>query len=182
MKKIILVLNIKDKHKLYNSPELNQIEGILENIGYNVIYYAYENWNIDEFFELVKKNKPDFVFIYAYNKIHTELIKLKPYTKIVVLQSNDERNYYSFGKYWIPFVDNIITFNGDLNLYILDGLKPEQFNTIKKSINPNTMNINIKHQNTVYHEWNVILPGIDPDYKQIDVIKLLKEKHGEYYA
>ena len=35
--------------------------------------------------------------------------------------------------------------------------------------------------NTVYHEWNKILPLMDPDYKQIDPIKILKDYHGEYY-
>jgi len=37
------------------------------------------------------------------------------------------------------------------------------------------------NSNTVYHQWDTILHKIDPDYKKIDVIKLLKEKHGEHY-
>jgi len=37
------------------------------------------------------------------------------------------------------------------------------------------------NKNTVYHEWNKILPLMDPDYKQKDPIKILKEHHGEYY-
>ena len=37
------------------------------------------------------------------------------------------------------------------------------------------------NKNTGYHEWNKILPLMDPDYKQIDPIKILKDYHGEYY-
>ena len=37
------------------------------------------------------------------------------------------------------------------------------------------------NRNTVYHEWNKILPLIDPDYKLIDPIKILKKYHNEYY-
>ena len=37
------------------------------------------------------------------------------------------------------------------------------------------------NKNTAYHEWNKILPLMDPDYKQIDPIKILKDYHGEYY-
>ena len=36
-------------------------------------------------------------------------------------------------------------------------------------------------RNTAYHEWNKILPMMDDDFKPVDVIKLLKTKHGEYF-
>ena len=29
--------------------------------------------------------------------------------------------------------------------------------------------------------WYGILPNIDPDYKVLDPIQILKEKHGDYY-
>ena len=37
------------------------------------------------------------------------------------------------------------------------------------------------NRNTAYHEWNKILPLMDPDYKVIDPINILKEYHSEYF-
>lgn len=318
MKKVVWVMNIRDKTGLYNSPAVIWWYGILEVLGYEVTYYPYENFDFEDFYETIKDYRPDFVIIAAYDKIHTELIRLKPYTKIFVLQSDDRWRYDNFGKYWIPFIDGVITFEGDLNKYVSDGLKPEQFHKMRWSFNPNTMSsysinsgtlpknylshtgglhgnrmdvINefrnkgidvtvnqnpnyevtkniwnnskyslcvtnnslntgkelkgrvvevpnwcvlltqsfpdmeqyydmenecvlfdtvdeaiekmkwldnnpdkynkikdagkrkLWNSNTTFHEWNKILPGIDPDYKQIDVIKLLKEKYRDsYYA
>lgn len=314
MKKVLWVMNSYNSNKTDMSPALVWWYGILENMGYEVFYYPYEDYNIEDLFETVKDNKPDFVIIAAYNAIHTELIRLREHTKVYVLQSDDRWRYADFSKFWIPFVDGVITFEGEITNYVSDGLKPEQFNKMKWSFNPNTMasviddvsnqyfashtgglhgnrrdmlakfaakgieifnkqtfayedtkiiwknskfsmcftnnSLNsgkelkgrvveipnwcvlvtehfpdmeqyydmendvisfvsvqeaidkmnklqedpaeykrifengkrkLWNQNTVYHEWNKILPNIDPDYKPIDVIKLLKEKHGEYY-
>jgi len=35
--------------------------------------------------------------------------------------------------------------------------------------------------NTHYHSWNNVLKQIDEDYIPIDVTKLLKDLHGEYF-
>ena len=139
MKKVVWIMNVKDKTKIYNSPEIIWWYGILENIGYEVTYYPYETWNIDELAESIKDYKPDFTIMIAYSKIHTELIKLKPHTKVFVLQCDDRWRYDNFGKYWIPFVDGVITFEGELDKYVSDGLKPEQFHKMRWSFNPNTM-------------------------------------------
>lgn len=37
-------------------------------------------------------------------------------------------------------------------------------------------------RNTAYHEWNKILPLMDPDYKPVDVPALIKTYHSEYYS
>ena len=37
-------------------------------------------------------------------------------------------------------------------------------------------------RNTAYHEWNKILPLMDPDFKPIDVPTLLRTYHSEYYS
>jgi len=37
------------------------------------------------------------------------------------------------------------------------------------------------NRNTAYHEWDKILPLMDPDYKKIDIQNLLKTNHSEYY-
>jgi len=35
-------------------------------------------------------------------------------------------------------------------------------------------------RNTAYHEWNKILPLMDPDYKSLNIDKLIKENHSEF--
>jgi hypothetical protein len=35
-------------------------------------------------------------------------------------------------------------------------------------------------RNTAYHEWNKILPLIDPDYREVDITKLVKQYHSEF--
>ena len=36
-------------------------------------------------------------------------------------------------------------------------------------------------RNTAYHEWDKILPLMDPDYKSQDIHTLLKTYHSEHY-
>lgn len=36
-------------------------------------------------------------------------------------------------------------------------------------------------RNTAYHEWDKILPFMDPDYKPIDILTLLRTHHSDYY-
>jgi len=317
MKKILWIMSL-DKNG-YLSPAVIWWYGILENMGYEVVYYDYNEYrgNIDSLYEDIKNYKPDFTIVAAYNLIHTEFIRLRDITKLYVLQSDDRWRYSNFSKFWIPFVDGVITFEGELENYVSDGLKPEQFNKMRWSFNPTMMTLDshfniqngykyfISHtggmhgnrqlviedfrknnlnvfvdqsldytttkdiwssskyslcitnnslntgkelkgrvveipnfcvlltepfpdmekyydmenecilfnsteeavekinilekdnnlyrkiftsgkrrlwnSNTAYHEWDSILPNIDPDYKKIDIIKLLKEKHGDYY-
>jgi len=318
-KKVLWVMNTQDKTGYFMSPALIWWYGILENMGYEVYYYSYENYNIEELYQQVKQNEIDYVIVGAYSIIHTELIRLREHTQVYVLQSDDRWRYADFSKFWIPFVDGIITFEGEESNYISDGLKHEQFNKMRWSFNPTTMatleplgknvvphlytlthtggihgnrqdiinqfiskgipvhvdqsldyemtkhiwnqssyslcvtnnslntgkelkgrvveipnwcvlltepfpdmeqyydldneivifnsvdeavekinRMNVPpytemkrikdngkrrlwNSNTVYHAWNKILPNIDPDYKVLDPIQILKEKHGDYY-
>ena len=36
-------------------------------------------------------------------------------------------------------------------------------------------------RNTAYHEWDKILPFMDPDYKPIAISTLLRTHHSDYY-
>lgn len=104
-----------------------------------MFYYAYEDYNIEELVELVKQNKIDYIIVAAYSEIHTEMIRLREYSKLYVLQSDDRWRYPIFSKFWIPFVDGIITFEGELENYVSDGLKPENFHKMRWAFNPNSM-------------------------------------------
>lgn len=115
--------------------------GILENLGYEVVYSPYEEYNIEQLIIDIKNYKPDFVIHPTYDKIHTELIRLKEFTKLYILQSDDRWRYNDYSKYWISIVDGIITYEGNKSDYISDGLKSTQFNKMRWSFNPNMMTL-----------------------------------------
>jgi len=139
MKKILWVVNELNSNKTDVSPALIWWYGILENLGYQVFYYAYEDYNIEDLYLLVKENKIDYVIIAAYDKIHTELIRLREHCKVFVLQSDDKWRYANFSKFWIPFIDGVITFEGNVKNYLSDGMKPENFHQMRWTFNPNMM-------------------------------------------
>ena len=310
---MVWLLNEKNPTKTDYSIAINFWYGVLENLGYEVAYSPYEEYSIDGFYEQIKNFRPYFVIVPGYNIIHTELIRLKEFTKIYVLQSDDSWRFENFCKFWIPFVDGVISFDGNFeNKYLEYGLEPNDYCKMRWAFNPNIMvqpavskEIHISHtgglhgnreqklvefmtkgmkvdafhpntyaeakyiwsaskyslgftmnsvmtarhakgrvaeipahtvlatepfpeiedyydtkkeiilfdtvdealdkikyyddrpteyeklfidgkkavwsRNTAYHEWNKILHKIDPDYQPIDVTKLLKEKHKEYY-
>lgn len=114
--------------------------GVLENMGYEVVYSSYEDYDSDEFYYSIKDYNPDFVIHPAYDKIHTEFLKLREFTKVYVLQSDDRWRYANFSRFWIPIVDGVITYEGELENYVSDGLNPDNFCKFRWSFNPNTMN------------------------------------------
>jgi hypothetical protein len=313
MKKVVWLMNEKNPTKTDYSIAINFWYGVLENLGYEVAYSMYEEYNVDNFYNQIKNFKPNFVIVPGYNLIHTEFIRLKEFTKVYVLQSDDSWRFDNFCKYWIPFVDGVISFDGNAEeKYKEFGLEPENYCKMRWAFNPNMMvnppvekelyishtgglhgnreqkilefmskgeKVDVFHpntyaetkyiwaaskyslgftmnsvmtarhakgrvaeipnhtvlvtepfpeieeyydikkeiilfdtvdeaiekikyyndneseynklfeagkraiwsRNTAYHEWNKILHKIDPDYKSIDVINLLKEKHKDFY-
>jgi len=139
MKKVLWVMNSYNSKHTDMSPALVWWYGVLEKLGYEVFYYPYEEYNIEDLYETVRDNRPDFVIVAAYDQIHTELIRLKEYSKVYVLQSDDRWRYANFSRFWIPFVDGVITYEGELNNYVSDGMKPENFHRMRWAFNPNTM-------------------------------------------
>jgi len=139
MKKVLWVMNSYNSNKTDISPALVWWYGVLEKLGYEVFYYPYEDYDIEDLYETVRDNKPDFVIVAAYNNIHTELIRLKDHTKVYVLQSDDRWRYGNFSRFWIPFVDGVITYEGEKSNYVSDGMKPENFHRMRWAFNPNTM-------------------------------------------
>jgi|TARA_B100000073_G_C23735887_1_gene572150 hypothetical protein len=286
--------------------------GVLENMGYEVVYQNYYEYNAEEFYNSAKAYNPDFIICANYmDYIHTEFQRLREFSKVFLLTSDMHRFYESNVKFWIPFVDGIINFEGTKEWALRDGLSEKGFLKMRWGFNPNTMTTNVSektneiyhygglhgnrqellgqfqikgknvlvnqdifyeevkqnlaeskysicfsqnavgdrqelkgrvieipahsvllteyapelkeyynddemilfnsvddaiekinyynsnqkeydkllhngkralwNRNTAYHEWNKILPNMDEDFKPLDVIKLLKEKHGDYY-
>ena len=73
--------------------------------------------------------------------------------------------------------DEIIIFdNVEEAVNRINTITEEEYNTILRKGQKALWN-----RNTVYHEWNKILPLMDPDYKPIDPIEIIKKYHNEYY-
>ena len=149
-KKIVWLFKEKRKIRDEYSAAVTWWYGILENLGYEVIYHPYEEYDNDEFYRSIKEYNPDFVFHVCYDKIHTEFIKLKDFTKVYVVQCDDDYRYDNFAKYWIPFVDGVISYPGDFEKYKKDGLLENQFVKIKWGFNPNTMMYNKKKTTDIF--------------------------------
>lgn len=138
MKKIVWLFNIHNSDGQY-SPAITWWYGLLEKFGYEVVYQPYEEYNMEEFYQSIKSYKPDYVIHACYNNIHTELMRIREFSKLYVLQSDDIWRYPSYSKYWIPFIDGVISYDGDARNYESDGLDPKNFCDVRWAFNPNTM-------------------------------------------
>lgn len=137
MKKIVWLL--KEYENEEYSPAIIFWYGALEKLGYNVIYYPYETYEPEMFYKEMKEYKPDFIFHPCYDKLHIEFYKLREFTKIYVLQSDDDWRFDIYSKYYIPFVDGTISYQADPSWYIKAGAQPHQIIPAKWAFNPNTM-------------------------------------------
>jgi len=309
-KKVFVVCKFKHDQIDDYSAAIVYWYGILDNMGYDVSYINYSNYNSDELYELVKEHKPYMlIFVNYITVIHTEFSRFRDICKVYLLQGDMHRFYDNHVKYWIPFVDGIINFEGTKEWCLRDGLPENGFLKMRWGFNPNTMctprqpksreitfygglhgdrglilskftellpveiipnhatyeqvkqvvaesyfslnlsmnavgdrrelkgrvieipmhsillsepapelelyynpdeyilfesveeaidkvkSLSVKERgelfergrravwdrNTAYHEWNKILPLMDPDYKEVDIPALLKEYHSEYY-
>ena len=113
--------------------------GILEQLGYEVIYYPYETYEPEQFYSEMKSYKPDFVFHPCYDKLHLELTRLREFCKVFVIQSDDDWRLDSYAKYYIPFVDGTISYQADRQQYLNHGALEHQIISAKWAFNPNTM-------------------------------------------
>ena len=141
MKKVVFCL----RHAHENNPEdyssaIIYWYGILDRLGYDVLYYDYNNYNIDDLYNQIKEFKADFFIHVNYLiGVHDEFDKLRDLCKVFLLSSDAYRFHDSHLKHWIPFVDGIITFEGVKEWYLRDGLSEEGFLKMKWGFNPNTM-------------------------------------------
>ena len=68
-------------------------------------------------------------------------IKLKEFTKVFIIQSDDMWRYDNFSKYWIPYIHGVVTFEGIKDNYVRDGLNSKNFHKINWCFNPNTQDL-----------------------------------------
>ena len=154
MKKIVVSL----KYRHHDNPNdysaaIIYWYGVLDRMGYEVTYYDYDNYNIDDLYNTIKDTGADyFIHVNYLVGVHTEFERLRDICKVFLLSSDAYRFHDSNLKHWIPFVDGIITFGGVKEWYLRDGLPEEGFMKMKWGFNPNTMctksqekNINVHH-------------------------------------
>ena len=141
MKKVVFCL----RHAHENNPEdyssaIIYWYGILDRLGYDVLYYDYNNYNIDDLYNQIKEFKADFFIHVNYLiGVHDEFDKLRDLCKVFLLSSDAHRFHDSNLKHWIPHVDGIINYEGIKEWYLRDGLSEEGFLKMKWGFNPNTM-------------------------------------------
>lgn len=192
MKKIVwLVKEYENNYgRVEHSPAINFWYGVLERLGYNVIYYPYENYNSDTFYQEMKDYKPDYIIHACYDQLHTEFARLREFTKVLIIQSDDDWRYSSYSKFWIPFVDYVVTLQGDkeaepgsrckdlIDWYLKDGLAADQIQTVRCAFNPNTMlldqlspkDITVSHGGSLYGERPALLQNFVALGVEVDVV------------
>lgn len=142
MKKVVWLLNEYDTNFTQHNAHSAAIifwYGILEQLGYEVIYYPYETYEPDKFYNDMKEYKPDFIFHTCYEKLHTEFVRLRDFTKVYVVQSDDDWRFDNYAKFYIPFVDGTISYQAERQWYLDAGAKEHQIVSTKWAFNPNTM-------------------------------------------
>lgn len=153
------------------SPAIINWYGVLEHLGYDVYYEDYNTYNPENFYQLVKELKPDYIFHPTYESLHTEFIKLQEYSKIFCIHSDDDWRFDNYVKYWIPFTDGAIGYQGDINSYLQVELSKDYFIRARYTFNPNTM----LHEFNSYKNYNLThLGGLHGNKK--NKIQILKDK------
>ena len=141
MKKVVISL----RHAHENNPQdysaaIIYWYGVLDRMGYEVKYYDYNNYNIDDLYNTIKDFNADyFIHINYLIGVHKEFDRLRELCKVFLLSSDAYRFHDSNLKHWIPHVDGIITFEGVKEWYLRDGLAEDSFFKMKWGFNPNTM-------------------------------------------
>jgi len=137
MKNVLFLINIYENNQ-YSSAMMYWY-GILEKLGYNVYYEDYNEYNPDKFYQLIKDNKPDYIFHPTHRNIHTEFLKLREFSKVYLLHSDDDWRYDNYKKFWIPYVDGAIGTQNTKQTYINDGASENYYVRTTLGFNPNTM-------------------------------------------
>jgi len=138
MKKVLFLMNLREASGEY-SPAIFNWYGILERLGYEVYYEDYAQYDADAFYNLVKETKPDFIFHPTYVKFHSEFARLREFSKVYCIHSDDDWRFDDYTKYWIPFTDGAIGYQSNIKNYLQAGAKEDYYQRARWAFNPNTM-------------------------------------------
>jgi hypothetical protein len=178
MKKVVFLINEKDTFIPNDlSAAMMWWYGILENMGYEVCYYDYTNFDFNSFYSEIKDYNPDFIIHPVLDKLHTEFVKLREICKTFVIQSDDDYRFFNSSVFWIPFVDGIISLCGGRqqmrDLYLSHGCPEKNFLHGYWCFNPNTMLYDgqLAARSTLSHAGNIYgtRQSIINDFKSRDV-------------
>lgn len=140
MKKVFFLLDHKHSEIEDYSAAIVYWYGVLDRMGYDVVYENYVTYNPDEFYNKVKEEKPFMVILANYfRSIHTEFTRFRDITKVYLLQTDMHRFYDEHVRFWIPYVDGIINYEGTKEQCIQDGLLEGNFLRMRWGFNPNMM-------------------------------------------
>ncbi len=134
MKKVIFLTHTTHDQATHDmSSALVYWYGVLENMGYEVVYSDYREYDIESFYLSAKEYKPDFIIAINYfDSQHEEFNRLREFTKIYLLTSDIYRFYDSHVQHQINNVDGVIHFEEEQ--------KPnEKLLKMRWAFNPNTM-------------------------------------------
>lgn len=137
-KKVVFLMHERKPTGEY-SPAIVNWYGILERFGYDVYYEDYRQYDPEKFYIQMKEFKPDYIFHPTYDKIHTEFHRLREFSKVYVIHSDDDWRYDNFAKYWIPFTDGAIGYQHNKEAYLGDGASDNYYMRARYTFNPNTM-------------------------------------------
>lgn len=155
MKKILFLMHLQQPDKTEYSPAIFNWYGILEKMGYEVYYHEYNNFNFDEFYNLVKENKPDYIFHPTYTQFHSEFIKLREFSKLFLIHSDDDWRFNNYAKLWIPFSDGAIGYQNISQPYLNYGASENYYHRAKWAFNPNTMYFKFENKEKKYNLTHV---------------------------
>jgi hypothetical protein len=148
MKKVFILLDHKHDRLDDHSAAIIYWYGILDNMGYDVSYIDYANYNADSLYNEIRQEKPFMLILVNYFRtIHTEFARFRDITKVYLLQSDMHRFYDNHVKLWIPYVDGIINFEGTKERCLRDGLPENGFLKMRWGFNPNMMCISSREKN-----------------------------------
>lgn len=136
-------MNLREPSGEY-SPAIFNWYGILERMGYEVYYEDYSQYDPDAFYLLVKETKPEFIFHPTYVKFHSEFIRLREFSKIYCIHSDDDWRFEDYVKYWISFTDGAIGYQNNKQSYIEAGSPENYYLRARWAFNPNTMLFSFK--------------------------------------
>lgn len=131
-------MRLKEQNGEYSTAVFNWY-GPLEHLGYEVHYYDYTGYEASAFYEYVKDLKPDYIFHPTYESLHPEFLRLREFSKVYCIHSDDDWRFDNYIKYWIPFTDGAIGYQNHSQPYIDSGASENYYNRARWAFNPNTM-------------------------------------------